>query len=93
MKKRDANHWEKGDHLGARFDLCTMYGHILQHYPAPALAGTEDTQPLEVWHIRLSYLNQSTIQSLTSRVTRLHIGPARHLLWITLTCLAKRKLS
>ena len=21
MKKRDANHWEKGDHSGARFDL------------------------------------------------------------------------
>ena len=24
MKKRDANHWEKGDHSGARFDLCTV---------------------------------------------------------------------
>ena len=31
MKKRDANHWEKGDHSGARFDLCTVYGHIHQH--------------------------------------------------------------
>ena len=26
--KRDANHWEKGDHSGARFDLCTVYGHM-----------------------------------------------------------------
>ena len=24
MKKRDVNHWEKGDHSGARFDLCTV---------------------------------------------------------------------
>ena len=31
LKKRDANHWEKGDHSGARFDLCTVYGHIHQH--------------------------------------------------------------
>ena len=30
MKKRDANHWEKGDHSGARLDLCTVYGHIHQ---------------------------------------------------------------
>ena len=30
MKKGDANHWEKGDHSGARFDLCTVYGHIHQ---------------------------------------------------------------
>ena len=27
MKKRDANRWEKGDHSGVRFDLCTVYGH------------------------------------------------------------------
>ena len=26
LKMRDANHWEKGDHSGARFDLCTVYG-------------------------------------------------------------------
>ena len=26
--EEDANHWEKGDHSGARFDPCTMYGHI-----------------------------------------------------------------
>ena len=30
VKKRDANHWEKGDHSGARFDLCIVYGHIHQ---------------------------------------------------------------
>ena len=28
VMKRDENHWEKGDHLGTRFDLCTVYGHI-----------------------------------------------------------------
>ena len=27
----DANHWEKGDHSGARFDLCTVYEHIHPH--------------------------------------------------------------
>ena len=32
LKKRDANHWGKGDHSGARFDLCTVYGHIHQHF-------------------------------------------------------------
>ena len=26
VKKRDANHEEKGNHSGARFDLCTAYG-------------------------------------------------------------------
>ena len=30
MKKSDENHWEEGDHSGARFDLCTVYGHIHQ---------------------------------------------------------------
>ena len=30
VSEEDANHWEKGDHLGARFDLCTVYGHINQ---------------------------------------------------------------
>ena len=28
LKKRDEDHWEKGDHSGARFDLFTVYGHI-----------------------------------------------------------------
>ena len=32
LKKRDENHWEKGDHSGARFDLCTVYGHIYQYF-------------------------------------------------------------
>ena len=30
LKKRDESLWEKGDHSGARFDLCTVYGHIHQ---------------------------------------------------------------
>ena len=38
-KKRDANHWKKGDHSGARFDLCTMYGYIHQHMKEPDYEG------------------------------------------------------
>ena len=34
LKKRDANHWEKGDHSGARFDLCTVYGHMFLTPPS-----------------------------------------------------------
>ena len=30
--EEDANHWGKGDHSGARFDLCTVYGHIHQQF-------------------------------------------------------------
>ena len=37
LKKRDANHWEKGDHSGARFDLCTVYGHIHQQLLSPSI--------------------------------------------------------
>ena len=41
------------------------------------LAGSEDTQPIEVWHTRLGHLNQAAIQQLTTRAIGLHIGPAR----------------
>ena len=41
------------------------------------LAGTDDTQPLEIWHLRLGHLNQAAIQQLTSRATGLHIGPPK----------------
>ena len=42
------------------------------------MVGCEDTQPLEVWHMRLGHLNQASIQQLaTSHATGLHIGPAR----------------
>ena len=42
------------------------------------MAGCEDTQPLEVWHMRLGHLNQVSIQQLaTTHATGLHIGPAR----------------
>ena len=30
--EEDANHGEKGDHSGAKFDLCTVYGHIHQQH-------------------------------------------------------------
>ena len=41
------------------------------------MAGVEDTQPLEVWHLRLGHLNQSAIQQLTTRASGMPIGPAR----------------
>ena len=53
---------------------------LTSHYPSVAmLAGTEDTQPIEVWHMRLGHLNQTAIQQLTTHATGLHIGPARPL--------------
>ena len=41
------------------------------------MAGTEDTQPIEVWHLRLGHLNQSAIRQLTSKATGLIIGPPK----------------
>ena len=43
------------------------------------LAGVTDTQPLEIWHLRLGHLNQASIQLLASHATGLNIGPARPL--------------
>ena len=37
------------------------------------MAGVEDTQPLEVWHLRLGHLNQSAIQQLTTRAHNLKV--------------------
>ena len=54
----------------------TLPGH-LSTYPMAMLAGTEDTQPLEVWHMRLGHLNQAAIQQLTTRATGITIGPSR----------------
>ena len=41
------------------------------------LAGTEDTQPIEIWHMGLGHLNQSAIHQLTNVATGLKIGPPR----------------
>ena len=41
------------------------------------LAGSSDTQPIEIWHMRLGHLNQAAIQLLTTNATGLNIGPAR----------------
>lgn len=41
------------------------------------MAGFVDTQPLEVWHMRLGHLNQTAIQQLTTRATGLLIRSAR----------------
>ena len=41
------------------------------------LAGSEDTQPIEIWHMHLGHLNQAAIQQLSTNATGLIIGPAR----------------
>lgn len=41
------------------------------------LAGSSDTQPIKIWHMRLGHLNQVAIQLLTNNATGLNIGPAR----------------
>ena len=41
------------------------------------LAGSEDTQPIEIWYMRLGHLNQSAIHQLLDNATGMHIGPAR----------------
>lgn len=41
------------------------------------LAGSSDTQPIEMWHMRLGHLNQSAIRQLASMATGLNIGPSR----------------
>ena len=45
--------------------------------PLAMLAGTEDVQPVEIWHMRLGHLNQAAIQQLTTLATGLKIGPSR----------------
>ena len=57
--------------------LSNLSGALVHHPGIAMLAGTEDTQPVEVWHMRLGHLNQAAIQSLTTRATGLRIGPAR----------------
>lgn len=34
---------------------------LVEFHELAMMAGVEDTQPLEVWHVRLGYLNQSAI--------------------------------
>lgn len=46
--------------------------------PTAMLAGSSDTQPMEIWHMRLGHLNQAAIQQLATQATGLHIGPAKH---------------
>lgn len=68
--------------------VCNNSMHVVQRFQdsvlpcAPSgaiamLAGTEDTQPIEIWHIRLGHLNQASIQQLVSRSTGMTIGPAK----------------
>lgn len=61
---------------GVLFSMPTINSHDVSNLTG-FLAGTEDTQPLETWHMRLGHLNQASIQQLTTRATGLHIGPAR----------------
>ena len=70
--------------------VCNTSMHIVQRFQnsvlpyAPVvssaiamLAGTEDTQPIEVWYMRLGHLNQAAIQQLVTRSTGMTIGPAK----------------
>lgn len=41
------------------------------------LAGVEDQQPIEIWHLRLGHLNQKAITKLVSRSIGMSIGAAR----------------
>lgn len=41
------------------------------------MAGVTDTQPVEVWHMRLGHLNQRSVVQLVSRSIGMVIGPAR----------------
>lgn len=41
------------------------------------MAGADETQPIEVWHMRLGHLNQRSIQQLVTRAEGMHIGPPR----------------
>ena len=62
-------------HLSDEGQLSTFQS---DHIPNIALlAGTEDTQPVEIWHMRLGHLNQAAIQQLTTVATGLKIGPPR----------------
>ena len=58
-------------------ELAMMAGMKTSAYELAMMAGVEDTQPLEVWHLRLGHLNQSAIQQLTTRASGMIIGPAR----------------
>ena len=49
------------------------------------LAGSEYTQPIEIWHMHLGHLNQAAIQLLSTNATSLNIGPARPQI-ITMKC-------
>ena len=61
--------------------IAELFGNQLLHPPCGShtalLAGSSDTQPIEIWHMRLGHLNQTAIQLLTSNATGLNIGPAR----------------
>lgn len=68
----------------AKLDLCggvlipthlRNEGRLTDHLAM--LAGSSDTQPIEIWHMRLGHLNQSSIRHLASTASGLHIGPAR----------------
>lgn len=41
------------------------------------MAGVSDTQPIEVWHMRMGHLNQKSLLQLVSRSVGMNIGPAR----------------
>ena len=50
------------------------------------LHGTEDTQPIEVWHRRLEHLNEDAILRLTKMSTGIHIGLPKRDLSVSMKC-------
>lgn len=44
----------------------------------PMLESTEDTQPLDIWHMRLGHLNERAITQLAPRSTGMTIGVPTH---------------
>ena len=47
--------------------------------PIAMLGGTDDTQPLEIWHMRLGHLNERAIKQLINHSTGMTIGPPNQL--------------
>jgi len=63
--------------IAASHQPILLPSHLKDEGRIAMLAGLEDIQPIEIWHIRLGHLNQVAIQQLSTNATGLIIGPAR----------------
>lgn len=57
----------------------THVPHPPSSVPIAMMGGTEDTQPLEIWHMRLGHLNERAIKQLVHHSTGMTIGPPSEL--------------